>query len=275
MQRHRVACGSLSPLRRPSRSRGRMHKRRARCRQPALPRCSHAIGAVTALALYRLPGRLTAATQLTPGMLAKTRRTSKRPNTARHRGSGSGDREPAARSAPTARGSAPTTTSGRRAPPARTRSSGPSPARRRRTPVTGPTRTRASHRGSVRLGTFSEQRAGGCASAHTCCESWSDSGRATSRRRWSASTPSHNQRRSTAEMTETGVTLAARGIPVEMVTKPLSVFATHGRLPYRQRQFAAYRIGVRSSCWPSCRRRTRCGPCRPSMRCRSVRRVGM
>jgi hypothetical protein len=28
-----------------------------------------------------------------------------------------------------------------------------------------------------------------------------------------------------------------------MVTKPLSVFATHGRLPYRQRHFVAYRIG--------------------------------
>jgi hypothetical protein len=39
---HRGACGSLSPLRRsPSRSRGRMHKRRDRCRQQAWPRCSH------------------------------------------------------------------------------------------------------------------------------------------------------------------------------------------------------------------------------------------
>ena len=48
---HRVACGSLSPLRRsPSRLRGRMHKRRARCRQPAWPRCSHAIGTVTTIA---------------------------------------------------------------------------------------------------------------------------------------------------------------------------------------------------------------------------------
>jgi hypothetical protein len=38
MQRHRVACRSLSPARQPpSRSRGRMHQRRARCRQPALP----------------------------------------------------------------------------------------------------------------------------------------------------------------------------------------------------------------------------------------------
>ena len=29
-----------------------------------------------------------------------------------------------------------------------------------------------------------------------------------------------------------------------MATKPLSVFATRGRLPYRQRRFAAYRIGA-------------------------------
>ena len=69
-------------------------------------------------------------------------------------------------------------------------------------------------------------------------------GRATLRRRWSASTPSHNKRRGRSEMTEAGVTLAARSIPVEMVTKPLSVFATRGRLPYRQRHFAAYRIGA-------------------------------
>jgi hypothetical protein len=29
-----------------------------------------------------------------------------------------------------------------------------------------------------------------------------------------------------------------------MATKPLSVFVTRGRLPYRQRRFAAYRIGA-------------------------------
>jgi hypothetical protein len=35
---------------------------------------------------------------------------------------------------------------------------------------------------------------------------------------------------------------SARSIAVEMATKPLSVFTTPGRLPYRQRHFAAYRI---------------------------------
>src|ERR1039458_9782165 len=92
----------------------------------------------------RLLGTVTMARQLTSQMLAETRQTSKRLSRTRRRGCGR--REPAARSGPTARGTAPTATSGRRAPPARM-----GRAAIAREPAEGPARADADpvrHRGS-------------------------------------------------------------------------------------------------------------------------------
>jgi hypothetical protein len=105
----------------------------------------------------RLLGTVTMARQLTSQMLAETRQTSKRLSRTRRRGCGR--REPAARSAPTARGTAPTATSGRRAPPARM-----GRAAIAREPAEGPARADADpvrHRGSCPGGNDQRTRATG------------------------------------------------------------------------------------------------------------------
>jgi hypothetical protein len=120
---------------------GRKHKWRARRWLPGRRRCSHAIGTVTAMA----PIGLTTASQLRSEMLAEMLRTSKRLSKNTSSRFGERTREPAARSAPTARGTAPTATSGRRAPYVRMRNRGPLPARRQKAPVrAGCTRVRTT-----------------------------------------------------------------------------------------------------------------------------------
>ena len=96
----------------------------------------------------RLLGTVTMARQLTSQMLAETRQTSKRLSRTRRRGYGR--RRPAVRSAPAARGTAPTAASGRRAPPARM-----GRAAIAREPAEGPARADADpvrHRGSCPRG---------------------------------------------------------------------------------------------------------------------------
>lgn len=77
---------------------------------------------------YRLLGSLTTPSQLTSKMLPdRSDKQAPEPDTWWR--SGERTREPTARSAPTARGTPPTTTSGGRAPPGRTRSNGLLPGR--------------------------------------------------------------------------------------------------------------------------------------------------